>query len=115
MYKRQLGDGAGAAGAAAVLGTAGAAFDQDLAETDMLGDGGANALGAALGAALVLSAPRRVRLAALGVVVGLTVASEKVSFTRVIERTPVLRELDALGRRPVHASPTPPSSSTGAA
>jgi len=106
-----LGSGAGAGGAAAVLGTAGAAFDQDLAETDMLGDGGANALGAALGAALVLSAPRRVRLAALGLVVGLTVASEKVSFTRVIERTPVLRELDALGRRPVHQ---PPAGSTRA-
>jgi hypothetical protein len=111
-----LGRGAGSGGAAAVLGASGAAFDQDLAETDMLGDGGANALGAALGAALVLSAPRRVRLAALGVVVGLTVASEKVSFTRVIERTPVLRELDALGRRPRHvAAATPPPSSTGAA
>jgi UDP-N-acetylmuramyl pentapeptide phosphotransferase/UDP-N-acetylglucosamine-1-phosphate transferase len=110
-----LGAGAGAGGAAAVLGASGAAFDQDLAETDMLGDGGANALGAALGAALVLSAPRRVRLAALGVVVGLTVASEKVSFTRVIERTPVLRELDALGRRPVHAAPGSSTSSTGAA
>jgi len=97
-----LGNGAGAGGASSVLGAAGAAFDQDLHETDMLGDGGANALGAALGAALVLSAPRRVRLGALAVVAGLTIASEKVSFTRVIERTPVLRELDALGRRPVH-------------
>jgi hypothetical protein len=33
-------------------------------------------------------------------VTGLIVASEKVSFTTVIESTPVLRELDGLGRRP---------------
>ncbi|MEZ0449920.1 hypothetical protein [Cellulomonas sp. ICMP 17802] len=93
------GDGAGAA--TSVLGVVGAAMDQDLAEADMLGDGGANALGATLGTAVVLSAPRPVRLAVLAVVVGLTVASEKVSFTHVIERTPVLREIDAWGRRPV--------------
>ena len=30
----------------------------------------------------------------------ITLASEKVSFTRVIEATPGLRELDLLGRRP---------------
>jgi UDP-N-acetylmuramyl pentapeptide phosphotransferase/UDP-N-acetylglucosamine-1-phosphate transferase len=90
--------GAGAAGA--VLGASGAALRADLAEADMLGDGGANALGAAVGAALVLAAPRRVRLAALAAAVALTVASERVSFTRVIERTPVLREIDAWGRRP---------------
>lgn len=95
-----LGPG-GAGGASAVLGVVGAALDQDLAEADMLGDGGANALGATLGTAVVLSAPRPVRLAVLAVVLGLTVASEKVSFTRVIERTPVLREVDAWGRRPV--------------
>lgn len=95
-----LAGGAGAAPAAAVLGAGGAAVEQDLAEADMLGDGGANALGAALGAALVLGAPRPVRLAALTVVVALTVASERVSFTRVIERTPVLRDVDAWGRRP---------------
>ena len=41
---------------------------------------------------------RRGRLAALAVLAGLTLASEKVSFTRVIESTPGLRELDALGR-----------------
>ncbi|WP_369796727.1 hypothetical protein [Cellulomonas sp. URHE0023] len=92
--------GAGAGAAAAVLGATGAAIDQDLAEADMLGDGGANAIGATLGTALVLSAPRPVRLGVLAAVLGLTIASEKVSFTKVIERTPVLRELDAWGRRP---------------
>jgi UDP-N-acetylmuramyl pentapeptide phosphotransferase/UDP-N-acetylglucosamine-1-phosphate transferase len=96
-----LGPGGGAGAGASVLGVVGAAMDQDLAEADMLGDGGANALGATLGTAVVLSAPRPVRLACLAAVVGLTVASEKVSFTRVIERTPVLRDIDGWGRRPV--------------
>ncbi|WP_421733417.1 hypothetical protein [Cellulomonas sp.] len=96
-----LGPGGGAGAGASVLGVVGAAMDQDLAESDMLGDGGANALGATLGTAVVLSAPRPVRLACLAVVVALTVASEKISFTRVIERTPVLREVDGWGRRPV--------------
>ncbi|WP_426595417.1 hypothetical protein ACPPVS_07585 [Cellulomonas sp. McL0617] len=97
-----FGPGAGAGAAVAVLGATGSAIDQDLAEADMLGDGGANAIGATLGTSLVLSAPRPVRLVVLAAVVGLTVASEKVSFTQVIERTPVLRDVDRWGRRPVH-------------
>ncbi|HRA51044.1 MAG TPA: hypothetical protein PKY62_08500, partial [Actinotalea sp.] len=90
---------AGAPAAAASLGAAAAALPGDLAERDMLGDGGANALGALLGTAAVVGCPRPVRWALLAGAVALTVASEKVSFTEVIARTPGLRELDAWGRR----------------
>lgn len=85
---------AGAAGGAAV-----GVLRADLAGEAMLGDTGANAAGALLGTALVQRTGLRGRLAALAVLTGLTLASEKVSFTTVIESTPVLRELDALGRR----------------
>lgn len=85
--------------AAAGLGAAAALLPEDLAEQTMLGDAGANTLGAVLGLALVAREGRRARLAHLAVVTALTLASEKVSFTRVIANTPVLRELDELGRR----------------
>jgi UDP-GlcNAc:undecaprenyl-phosphate/decaprenyl-phosphate GlcNAc-1-phosphate transferase len=85
---------------AASAGPAVALIEEDLGERAMLGDTGANAVGALLGTALVAGTGRRTRLAALGGVVALTLASERWSFTRVIERTPVLREFDALGRRP---------------
>ncbi|PFG35817.1 hypothetical protein ATL41_0514 [Flavimobilis soli] len=85
--------------AAAVVGPAAASLPADLAELDMLGDSGANALGGVVGVGLT-QASRRVRLAAAATVVGLTLASERVSFSRVIERTPVLSTLDAWGRRP---------------
>jgi UDP-N-acetylmuramyl pentapeptide phosphotransferase/UDP-N-acetylglucosamine-1-phosphate transferase len=93
---------AGAAGGAtgAVLGSAAAAAAGDLGERDMLGDGGANALGALVGAQWAFGTPRAVRLAALAGVVGLTLASERVSFSAVIDRTPWLRRVDELGRRP---------------
>jgi hypothetical protein len=65
----------------------------------MLGDAGANALGALLGARAA-GLPRPARVALLAGIAGLTAASEKVSFTKVIERTPALRWLDMLGRRP---------------
>ncbi|RYV50563.1 hypothetical protein [Pengzhenrongella frigida] len=87
--------------AAGVIGVCAGAAPGDLAERDMLGDSGANALGALLGTAVVLGSPRSVRLGLLAGAVGLTVASERVSFTKVIATTPVLRELDAWGRRPV--------------
>lgn len=85
---------------APALGAGLAAAPSDLAEADMLGDGGANALGALLGTAVALSAPRPVRAVALLGVVALTVASEKVSFSHVIADTPWLAKVDAWGRRP---------------
>ena len=82
------------------LAAALALFPDDLGERAMLGDCGANALGAMLGAAAA-GLPRPARIALLAGITGLTAASEKVSFTKVIERTPALRWLDMLGRRPL--------------
>jgi hypothetical protein len=90
----------GSAVAAAPFGAALALLPEDLGERAMLGDSGANALGALLG----LSAahlPRTARLGLLAGVTALNAASEVVSFTKVIQATPALRWLDQLGRRPV--------------
>ncbi|GLY92076.1 hypothetical protein [Actinoallomurus iriomotensis] len=96
----------GSAVTAAPFGAALALLPEDLGERAMLGDAGANALGALLG----LSAahlPRPVRLGILTGVVALNAASEFVSFTKVIQATPALRRLDQLGRRPVVAEARP--------
>jgi hypothetical protein len=106
----------GRAAAAAPLSAAAALLPEDLGERSMLGDAGANALGAMLGAAAASTLPRPARLGVLAVVVGLTAASEKVSFTKVIERTGPLRRLDMLGRRPVPATTAPgPTAASSAA
>jgi UDP-GlcNAc:undecaprenyl-phosphate GlcNAc-1-phosphate transferase len=99
---------AGQESVAAPLGAALALLPEDLGERAMLGDAGANALGAMLGAAAAgLSRPARIAL--LAGIAGLTAASEKVSFTTVIARTPALNWLDMLGRRPApQPSPVPP-------
>jgi len=90
--------GPAAAVGGAALGAGAAVAGADLAGRDMLGDAGANALGAVLAVGVAAAAPPAVRWALLACEAGLTVASEKVSFTQVIERTPVLRQVDAWGR-----------------
>ena len=70
----------------------------DLREVVMLGDAGSNALGAVLGFESVarLTGPRR--WLAIGTLAGLTAVGEVRSLGAMIERTPLLRELDRLGR-----------------
>jgi hypothetical protein len=97
---------AGQGSVAAPLGAGLALLPEDLGERAMLGDAGANALGAMLGASAAgLSRPARIAL--LAGIAGLTAASEKVSFTKVIARTPALNWLDMLGRRPAPQPPAP--------
>ena len=71
----------------------------DLREMTMLGDAGSNALGALLGLKSVSRLTGRGRWIAIGALAGLTVLGERTSLGRLIERTPGLRELDALGRQ----------------
>jgi hypothetical protein len=101
----QLGGPAGGP-TAAVLGSALAELPGDLGETRMLGDVGANPLGALLGLRLAANATPA-RWSALVLVTALTVASERVSFTQVIAGHAPLRALDEWGRRPADARPTP--------
>lgn len=86
--------------AAAVAGSAVASAPADLGERAMLGDCGANGLGALAGTALAASLPRPARNAALLGVVALNLASEKFSFTQVIANNPTLNAIDQWGRRP---------------
>jgi len=73
-----------------------AALPADLAERSMLGDTGANALGAMVGSVLC-GRSRRLRVVALAIVAGLTALSEKVSFSAFIDGSPALSRLDRLG------------------
>ncbi|HWD82288.1 MAG TPA: hypothetical protein VG497_25490 [Kribbella sp.] len=86
--------------AGAVVGAAAASAPSDLGERAMLGDCGANGLGAITGTVLAATLPRPLKTVALALVVGLNLASEKVSFTKVIAETPTLDKIDQWGRRP---------------
>jgi len=87
-------------GVAVIIGAALALLLDDLHERVMLGDAGANVLGAALGLGVVVSCAPRTRLVVLAVVAALNLLSEVVSFSRVIDAVPPLRFLDRTGRLP---------------
>jgi hypothetical protein len=89
----------GAVAVDAPLGLAVLLLPYDLREMAMLGDGGSNALGAMLGLNSVERLTGRGRWAAIGALAGLTLLGERRSLGSLIERTPVLAQLDRLGRR----------------
>jgi UDP-N-acetylmuramyl pentapeptide phosphotransferase/UDP-N-acetylglucosamine-1-phosphate transferase len=86
------------AGVAVAMGALLALLPADLGERLMVGDTGANPLGAVLALGLVLVAPVWGRVVALAVVLALNLASEAVSFSAVIDRVGVLRWVDRAGR-----------------
>jgi hypothetical protein len=69
-----------------------------LRERAMLGDAGSNVVGALIGIWLVTTLSDPGRLVALGVLAILTVYGEFRSLSAAIERVPLLRRLDSLGR-----------------
>jgi hypothetical protein len=84
----------------APLGLAVVLLPYDLRERTMLGDAGSNALGAMLGLSSVSHLTERGRWVAIGALGALTLFGEKRSLGALIERTPLLRDLDRLGRHP---------------
>lgn len=88
--------------AVAVAGAVGAlvaCLPFDLREDAMLGDAGANPLGALLGLGLATSTSGAARWACVLVLLVVNAASERWSFSRAIEATPWLERLDRIGRK----------------
>ncbi|MCU1461544.1 MAG: UDP-N-acetylmuramyl pentapeptide phosphotransferase/UDP-N-acetylglucosamine-phosphate transferase [Acidimicrobiales bacterium] len=86
-------------GPAVVVGAGLGLILDDLHERVMLGDAGANVLGAVLGLSVVLTGTTTARTACLGIVLALNLLAELVSFSRVIDAVPFFRAIDVLGRR----------------
>lgn len=80
------------------VGSALVAGGYDLRERAMLGDTGANLLGALAGLWIVLSLSETGQLVALAVLCVITVYGELRSITKLVERVPLLRQLDSWGR-----------------
>jgi len=70
----------------------------DLREMVMLGDTGANALGALLGLNSVERVTGKGRWLLIGALLGLTALGERTSLGQLIERSPILRRVDEWGR-----------------
>jgi UDP-N-acetylmuramyl pentapeptide phosphotransferase/UDP-N-acetylglucosamine-1-phosphate transferase len=100
-----LGTGPVGVAIAPVMGAAFGLLGDDLRERLMLGDAGANVIGATLGLGVVLGRGQVTRTTALVLLVVANVAAELVSFSAVIDRVPPLRWLDRLGQRPERRVP----------
>ncbi len=70
----------------------------DLRERALLGDTGSNLLGALAGLWLVLSLGQTGQLIALGILVALNLYGELHSISEFVEKVPLLRRLDSIGR-----------------
>ncbi len=81
-----------------VFGPVIAVWGHDLGERGMLGDAGANPMGAVAGMLIVIGLPLWGLVAYFALMLGLSLTSERVSFSRVIEQNATLRWLDGLGR-----------------
>jgi UDP-GlcNAc:undecaprenyl-phosphate GlcNAc-1-phosphate transferase len=92
-----LGDPAWATAASGVLGGTLTVLPLDLKERGMLGDAGANALGAVVGLGLASLSPAA-QAVSLAVVAALNLISERWSFAAAIDRAAPLRALDRWGR-----------------
>ncbi len=83
---------------APVIGAALGMLPDDLRERSMLGDTGANLIGGVIGLMAVFTLGRGARTGVLVALVVLNLASEFISFSKIIEMVPPLRYLDRLGR-----------------
>lgn len=81
------------------LGSLPVLFFYDIKERGMLGDTGSNVLGAMAGLWMVLVLSTTAQLIALAVVLLITLYGEFRSISQLIDRTPLLRFVDQLGRR----------------
>ncbi len=95
-----LGDGAVGVAIAPAMGAAFGLLPADLREDLMLGDAGANVVGAVLGLGVVLGRGEATRTTALVLLVVANIAAEVVSFSSIIDRVGPLRWLDHLGQTP---------------
>lgn len=81
---------------AAVILPAFVGYWWDRSACAMMGDVGSNALGAALGVTVALSAPVWAQAAFLALLLALNIYSEKRSITEAIDSHPILRQFDRL-------------------
>lgn len=85
--------------AAPVMGASLGLLPDDLRERLMLGDTGANVIGAVLGLSVVLGSREGIRLVVMLVLLAINVGAELVSFSSVIDAVTPLRWFDRLGSR----------------